>query len=145
MPEVRVARAGRNDQIVVGQLGAARQYGDAPLRVDLLHLGHQDFRILLLAEKPPNGRGDVRRRERRGRDLIQQRLEDVMIRTIDDCDVSVRVAELARGVQPPEPGANDEDAWPFHPWYSDQIRSTRPSASRAPNVIANTSAMRRTE
>ena len=47
----------------------------------------------------------------RRRHLIEQRLEDVMIRAIDDRDVGERVAKCARGVESAESRADDEHAW----------------------------------
>src|SRR5262249_7641856 len=133
MPEIRVPAPGGEDEIVVVQLSTIVQEGHAPLRIDALHLRQKDFRILLLVEQVPDRRGDVGRRQRGGGQLIEQGLKDVMIRPVDEGDVDERVAKHARGIEAAEPAADDEHAGPFH------IRSTLPSARRAPRVIARTS------
>ena len=48
-------------------------------------------------------------RERRGCDLIQQRLEDVMVAAIDQRDANVRVAKSAGSRQPAKAAADDDD------------------------------------
>src|SRR5438477_11413829 len=49
MAEVRVTRSRRENQIVVRQLAAVVEHGDATVRIDTLNLGHEHFGVLLLA------------------------------------------------------------------------------------------------
>ena len=68
------------------------------------------------------GARDVGRRERRRRDLIEQRLEDVVVRAIDQRDVHRRTLERARRVQSAEAAADDDHARPAtleHPGLRD--------------------------
>ena len=57
----------------------------------------------LVPQDPADRRRDVAGRQRRHRDLVQQRLEDVMVAAVDDGHVDRRRLERARGVEPAEP------------------------------------------
>ena len=48
-------------------------------------------------------RGDLARRERAGRDLVEERLEEVMVPAIDQRQVIVRAAEPPAAYRPPKP------------------------------------------
>src|SRR5688572_19595371 len=77
-------------------------------RINPRNVREQDAQPLLLAQDPPDRRGDVARRKSRGRDLIQQRLKDVVIVAIDDRHLARHVAEAARGVEAGKPAADDD-------------------------------------
>ena len=84
----------------------------------------------LFAQDPPNRRGDVAGRQPGRGDLIQQRLEDVVVVTIDDRHVAGHAAKPARGRQSGEPAANDDhlgEGW--HLLYS---RGCMPKPAIAP-------------
>ena len=53
--------------------------------------------------------GDVAGREAGRRDLVEERLEEVMVAAVDDRQAHGRLAELARRGQPAETGADDDD------------------------------------
>ena len=55
-------------------------------------LAHEHGDIALLAQDVAQRRGDRRRREAGGGDLVQQRLEQVMVAAIDQGDVHRRLA-----------------------------------------------------
>ena len=55
---------------------------------------------------------DGRRLEQAGGELVQQRLEGVVVVPVDEHDVGVRVLQLLRGADPGEPAAEDQDARP---------------------------------
>src|SRR6185437_13280479 len=79
--------------------------------IDRRDFAEQYVGVFLAAKEPADRRGDVGRREHRRRDLVEQRLEDVMIRAVDDGDIDGRVLERARGVEAAEAAADDDDAW----------------------------------
>ena len=59
----------------------------------------------------PERRGDLPWAQGTGRDLVEQRLEEVEVPPIDEGEVDPLVAaELPCGVQPPEAAADDDDA-----------------------------------
>ena len=108
MAEIGVRRAGRDDQRVVGD--RARSDQDAPPRgIDAGHLRHQHGRVRLLAQDVPDRPGDIGRRQRGGRDLIEQRLKAVVVlRSITVTSTGAR-GERLRRFQPAEAGADDDD------------------------------------
>src|SRR5256714_13255105 len=111
MTEVGVSRPSRDDQIVVWYFTQVIvDTHDAFLGIDLAHLRHQNFGIPQMTQYPADGSGDVARRQRRRRHLVQQRLKDEMIRPVDERDIDVGTSEDMRGGDSPEPAADDYDA-----------------------------------
>ena len=95
--EVGVARAGREDEVVVRQaaVGAARPR--APPRRSPHRLGEQHAGVRLAPQDRADRVGDVAGRQRRRRDLVEERLEEVVVAAIDDGDLDRRARERARG------------------------------------------------
>src|SRR5690606_39699191 len=81
----------------------------APLDVDARDVGHEHPRVSLFSQDPPDRPCDLRRGQRGRRNLVQERLEQVMVATIDDEHVHRRRGERLGGLEPPEPGADDHD------------------------------------
>jgi hypothetical protein len=81
MAEVRVRRAAGHDQRVVrhAQRSGLVDHGlgdDLPcVEIEAGDVGKQDAHLVLAAEDPPQRRGDLPRRQRAGRDLVDERLE----------------------------------------------------------------------
>ena len=109
VPEVRVRGAGGNDEKVVRRLTVAQ---DHPLtcRVDRASIGEKHFHVPLLAKNPADGRGDVSRRERRHRDLVEKRLEHMMVPSIQQGNVNGRAAQRAGGIKTAKPATDDDNA-----------------------------------
>ena len=108
--EVRMRRAGGDDQVVVRQRRSPPIEVDDLLRrrIDVLDVGEQHAQARLLAQDPADRRGDVARRQPGRRHLIQQRLKDVMVVAIDDRHLAGDVAEAPRRGEPGKPAANDD-------------------------------------
>ena len=100
--EIGVLRAGREDQVVVGNAAAL---GDhlAPRRVDARHLAEHDIDVPRARQDAADRRGDVGRREPGGRHLIEQRLEQVIVVLVDDGDVERLPASALAADSPPKP------------------------------------------
>ena len=77
----------------------------------LAHVGEQHRDVLLVAQHPPDRRGDVARRQRRRRDLVQQRLEEMVVVAVDQRDADRRARERPRRVEAAEAAADDHDVW----------------------------------
>ncbi len=107
VPEVRVAGAGRHDQVVVVHSGAVAELHPAGLDVHAGGLGQQHLGVLLVPEDRADGRGDVRRVERRGRHLVEHRLEQVVVAAVHQGHAHGCVAQLLRGVETGESAAQD--------------------------------------
>ena len=106
--EIGVRRAGRDDQIVIRQVDRLRAQELGGL-IDAGHVGHQHGRIGLAAQDVADRPGDVGRRERRGRDLIEQRLEAMVVLPVDDDHVDRRAPQRLGGFQAAEAGPDDDD------------------------------------
>ena len=79
-------RARRQHQRVVSHRAAVFEQHAAIPRVDARHRAEQRRDFLALAHQVANRPGDFRGCQRRGADLVQQRLEQMMIALIDDGD-----------------------------------------------------------
>ncbi len=80
--EIAVGGAGGEHQIVVADALAGHQHF-APRRIHAGHFAEQHAHVELLAEQAAHRRGDVARGEPRGRHLIEQRLEQVVVVAVD--------------------------------------------------------------
>ena len=112
MAEVGVARAGGDDQGVVREAKAVPELDDPCVRVDPGGLAQQHGRVALPAEDGAQRLRDVTRRQRAGRHLVEQRLEQVVVAPVNQRhrDPVAGLAQLAGSVQPGEAAADDDDA-----------------------------------
>ncbi len=110
---VGVARARRHDQRVVveRQILAAGPGGPdgAALEVEAAHVGEHDRGVRLPAQHAAQRRRDLALGERAGGHLVEQRLEQVMVRPVDEGDGDRCAAEGPGGRQAAEPAADDDD------------------------------------
>ena len=108
--EVVVDRAGGDDQLVVGKLAAVLQGHRAPRRVHASRLAHQDGDVALPGEDVPDGPRDLGGGKPGGRDLVEQRGEQVMIGAIDHRQLERRLAQGLGSPQAAETAAQDDHA-----------------------------------
>jgi hypothetical protein len=113
MAEVRVPRAGGEHQIVVGDFAVLELHQPA-LLVDARHLAQDHALVAGAAQDGADRRGDLRRRQAGGRDLIEQRLEEVVVAPVDDGDVGCGAGQGVRAAQPAKARADDHDVRPGH-------------------------------
>src|SRR5215217_5035706 len=78
MPEIRVLRSGREDEIIERDPALSRHHF-APGRVDAGDLRQHNRGIALPAQDGADGRRDVGGRQNRGRDLVEQGLKQVVV------------------------------------------------------------------
>jgi hypothetical protein len=76
--------------------------------IDALRLSEQHLHVALPSQYPANRRGNIAWRQRRGGDLIQERLKKMVVMAVDQRDANRRAGESSRGVQPAEPAANND-------------------------------------
>ena len=117
VPEVRVARSACDDERVVveHQRGAVRQvrHGDtASVQVEPVDVPEQHARVALAAQDLPQRHRHLDGRERAGRDLVGERLEEVEVLAVDERHVDVRAAQAAHGEQAAEAAADDHHTLP---------------------------------
>ena len=108
VPEIRVAGSRRQNKVVVLQLAVPQDHlsradidGDGLCQKNpCIFLSAKDgaYRVGNIAGGQP-GRGD----------LIQQRLEQMIIATIDDGDTDIAILQGSRCAQAPEPCSHDDD------------------------------------
>ncbi len=107
--EIAVGGAGGDDQAVVGDLVAAIEHHGAARNVDAPRFAVDHGGVLLVGEDVPDRRRHRRRRESRGRHLVQQRLKQVMVGAVDHRDAHRRACECARSEQAAETAAKHDD------------------------------------
>ena len=108
MRKVAVRRPGGHDQKVIRDL-AILGADDLAVAIDRMNVGENDCRVGLPAQYAADRRGDVGRRQARGRHLIEQRLEQMVVVPIDHHDVDRRLGERLRGREPAKSCADDDD------------------------------------
>ena len=110
-PEEVDLGAEAEDEEVVGHRRELVEADLARVEVDAGHGGLVDGRVVLPLEQVAKGVTDGRRLEQAGRELVQQRLEGVVVVPVDEHDLGVGLPQLLGGADPGEPSAEDEDAW----------------------------------
>src|SRR5919199_5161038 len=108
MAEVGVLRAGRQDEIVIGELSVS-DLDDALTEVDAGDFGHKYLGILLPAEQRAVRHRDLVRREGSGGHLVEQGVEDGMVGAVDDGHTHGRVAQGVGRVCAAKAAAHDHD------------------------------------
>ncbi|MEY9629507.1 hypothetical protein ABIA27_004542 [Sinorhizobium fredii] len=107
MAEISMRRTGRKHQRVVGNCPAARQRHGPCRPIDALHLAEQRRHLRSVAVKMADRPGDLGGRKNGGRDLVEQRLKEVVIAPIDERDADRRALEVMDKLQPAEAAAHD--------------------------------------
>src|SRR6266542_2937728 len=107
--EVGMPRSGCEDEEVVSDTTVGHD-DVAGSGVHRDRVREQHLRVLLPAQDRTNRIGDVARRERRGRHLVEERLEEMVIAAIHDGDLNRGVAKCLRGREPSEARTDDDDA-----------------------------------
>ena len=107
--EIGVLRAGRDDELVEGD---APSLGDDLLAadVDAGDFGEHHRRIGLPAEDLADRRGDVGGRETGRRNLIEKRLEQMVVVAVDHDEVDRRLPKRFRRGEAGEARSDDDDA-----------------------------------
>ena len=126
--EIAVPGARGQHQIVIADSPIAEQH---LIRrgIDVGHPAEQDPRIRLVAQKGADRRGDVRRRQRRRRHLIEQRLEQVIVAPVDEGDPAGCIAQGLRSAKATEASADDNHMWKLGKRGGPQILEARKPAA----------------
>ena len=103
-----------SDQVVVVDVAALDEHA-LLLDLDALDRTHEDGGVALPPEELAYRRRDVRRRQRRRRDLVEQRLEQVMVALVDEGDANAGDVQPPRRGQPGEPRPENDDVRLFLP------------------------------
>ena len=100
---------GENEEVVLEQRAGLELYAP-PVEIEADGLIHEDFDVLIFADDGADGLRDLGRREHGEGDLIEKRLEGVMILAIDEGNVDGKLCETHRGVDSGEASSDDHDA-----------------------------------
>src|SRR5512146_1219198 len=106
-----MSSAGRDDQIVIGKIGATLEANATRLKTKSNYFVQQHLDISVAPQDTPDRGRDVAGRKSRRRDLVQQRLEGVVILAIDQHHIDRLVPETPRGVQTPEAASDYDNAF----------------------------------
>ena len=81
----------------------------ALLEVEAGDLGEQDAHVVVALEDRPERIRDLAGRQRPGRDLVGERLEEVEVAAVDQGDLDRRPPQRKRSLKAPEAAADDDD------------------------------------
>ena len=127
-PEVVGGRANREHQRVVGDPLLPLDEHLLGVRVDADDGSHPALDVGLVAQDRTHRVGDVAGVEPRRRDLIEQRLEGVVVVAVDDDHVDRLVRELLDDVETREAGTDHDDTMATDP---SRTRGSRPALLRS--------------
>jgi hypothetical protein len=108
--KVAVGGAGRHDQVVVGQGGAAQQVHLSRGGVDVRGLTQQRGQVGLAAKQVAYGRGNGRGRQAGSGNLVQQGLKQVVVGLVHQGHIYRGAVQGAGGFQAAKAAADDHDA-----------------------------------
>jgi len=105
--EVRLATRRQHQEVVIHRTST----GVEPFRceIDARHLHHPKVEVLLTAQNGARRFRDLLGLEARGRDLVEQRLKEVVVVAIDEHDLHGGATQRPGGPQAAEPRAYDDD------------------------------------
>ena len=113
--EIRVTDAGRNDERVVADRPAVRHADLASNRIQRARLAKENRRVRPLAKDRSQRLGDLAGAEGTCGDLVEERLEEMEVAPVDERHRDPIIpTQSARGVEPAEPTADDQDPMPIH-------------------------------
>jgi hypothetical protein len=115
MAEVRIRRAGRDDQRVVRdrlrrRKAAHRGKADlARIEIEARHLGQHHLHVAIALEQRAQRIGDLAGRQRPGRDLVGEWLEEMEVAPVHERDVHGRTAQSLDHLDAGEPAPDHHD------------------------------------
>ena len=109
VPEIGLLRAGCDDQVIERD-AVPFAYHFVARGVDAGNVRQHDAHIEPAAKHGSDRPCDVGRRQRRGRDLVEQWLKEVIIVTVDQGDVERSSGQGLRCGEPAEPCSDDDHA-----------------------------------
>ena len=105
-------RSGGQNEIIVIEFAIDHFYLPR-IHIDRLNFSEDHLHVFAFAQNRSHGSGNIRRRKRSGRDLIKQRLKQMVIRPVDHRNLDGSTGEFLGRLQAAEPGADNHDARNF--------------------------------
>jgi hypothetical protein len=109
MSEIGVPSASCQHQRVVSDGAAVFEVKLVQLAIDPADHRQQRRNFFPIPEKVAHGPGNLRRRKRGSRDLVEQRLEQVMVSLVDDCYANRGASQTSRDFQPTKSSTNNHN------------------------------------
>lgn len=109
LAEIAVTRSGREDEVVVWHTLLTEDHHMLP-RVDAGHRAQQHTHVEEIAEQPAHRRGNVAWRKARRRNLIEQRLKQVIVMAVDERHLHRNAAQPRRAGKSTESRTHDHDS-----------------------------------
>lgn len=109
-PEIRMRRASGDNQVVVADF-AVRQNDHLPLRIDRACLGQQHLDVFLAPQDPSDRRCNVTGGQGRHCNLVQQRLEHMVVTAIEHGGTHVGPFQRAGRIKSAKSAPEDDDVW----------------------------------
>jgi hypothetical protein len=109
--EVHLGPKGEHEE-VVGEWVETLEPDLPRLEVDLVDRRLVDGGVVLVLDEIAERMPDRCRLQQARRQLIEQRLEGVVVVPVDEHDVDVRLLQLLGGADAGEPSADDQHSWP---------------------------------
>ena len=100
------------NEIVVGERRHLRELHLALGEVDRRHRRLVDGGVVLVVDQVAERVSDGAGLQQTGRELVQERLEGVVVVLVHEHDVDVGLLQLSRRADAGEAAAEDDDAWP---------------------------------
>jgi hypothetical protein len=88
------------------------------IEIDRADFAHLESQVFLAPEDGPQGISDLGGDQACDRDLIEQRLEQMVVMPVDQCDLYGRAGQFLGGFQATEPGPNNHDTGKFFRFHS---------------------------
>jgi hypothetical protein len=132
MAEIRMPGAGRNDQEIIWNTPIAAENLQR-LFVDTGDLAEEYLCVALSMKDAADRRRNISRREASGRDLVEERLKEVVIAPIDHDDLHRLALECVCRRQSAEACADDDDTRRFRLALAMSLAG---DASRARGIVA---------
>ena len=141
VPEIALLRPGGDDQIVERNSLAFRDHL-VPAGVDAGDIAEHDLDVGPAVKLRSDRRGDIGRRQCCRRDLVQQRLEQMIVVAVDQRDIEWPAGEGLRCGKSAEPGSDDDNAGCHERSLSDRAPLARVPHARARCRTGNSPALR---
>src|SRR5204863_3785898 len=112
MSEVCMTGSRGDDQIVISDLGSVSQPYPFVFLIETCGLAQYDLGVPEFVQNSADGLRDLAGTQNRRRDLIKQRLKNVVIFTVNQCDIDRGIAEGFGRPKSAKTAAYDHNFWP---------------------------------
>ena len=135
--EIGVLRSGRQDQVIVALVRPKAGLDPLPSHIDADDLVEQYRGVLLIAQNSSDRLRNIGRGQRGCRYLVKERLEQMVIATVNHRHIDRCARELAGRLKPTKAGPDDHDTRPAAVTRRDALRPIRHRNLSTDNISAS--------